>query len=206
MLICQHCNKECKNPNSLRNHERLCPSNMSRVYKSRTLGKTPWNKGKTKYSDPIIAQHAVFMKESYLNGKRVTAGAALWSKKKRSEVAKIKGCGGYRENAGRSKKYKVVDSFGKVTTLQSSFELRCCKLLEEMKISWIRPKALKYDGRNYFADFFLTDYNIYLDPKNAYKARIDKVKINKVIEQNKVTLFVLLEEQLTKEYIASLVQ
>ena len=27
MYICQFCGKECKNPNSLRNHERLCKAN-----------------------------------------------------------------------------------------------------------------------------------------------------------------------------------
>lgn len=27
MLICKHCDKECKNKNSLRNHERLCKEN-----------------------------------------------------------------------------------------------------------------------------------------------------------------------------------
>ena len=30
MLICKYCNKECKNDNSLRNHERLCKSNPDR--------------------------------------------------------------------------------------------------------------------------------------------------------------------------------
>ena len=30
MLYCQYCNKECKNDNSLRNHERLCKNNPER--------------------------------------------------------------------------------------------------------------------------------------------------------------------------------
>jgi hypothetical protein len=30
MLFCKYCNKECKNDNSLRNHERLCKSNPNR--------------------------------------------------------------------------------------------------------------------------------------------------------------------------------
>ena len=30
MLICEYCSKECKNPNSKRNHERLCRSNPNR--------------------------------------------------------------------------------------------------------------------------------------------------------------------------------
>jgi len=30
----------------------------------------------------------------------------------------------------------------------------------------------------------LTEYDIYLDPKNKHKAKIDTDKINKVIQQN----------------------
>jgi hypothetical protein len=90
--------------------------------------------------------------------------------------------------------------------LQSSFELKCSELLNQMNAKWIRPKALKYDNRNHFADFYLPDCDIWLDPKNDYKARLDAEKIQKVIEQNDVKLYVLLEHQLTAEYIASLVK
>ena len=78
--------------------------------------------------------------------------------------------------------------------------------MNELGIKWVRPKALKYGGKNYFADFYLVDQGIYLDPKNNYKAKLDAMKIASVIEENKVQLFVILEEQLTKEYIARLIQ
>lgn len=39
MLVCSYCGKECKNVNSLRNHERCCPSNPDRNYKNGMLGK-----------------------------------------------------------------------------------------------------------------------------------------------------------------------
>lgn len=114
--------------------------------------------------------------------------------------------GGYRPNAGRSKKFKVTDSFGKETTLQSSYELECSRLLDNLKIKWNRPKALKYGARNYFADFYLTEYDVYLDPKNNYKAKLDADKIAAVIKENNVKLFVLLKEQITEEYIGMLIQ
>ena len=82
--------------------------------------------------------------------------------------------------------------------------LRTCQVLNELAINWIRPKALKYDNRNYFADFYLPDYNIWLDPKNSYKAKQDEEKIRKVIEQNNVKLYILLEEHLTEEFIQHL--
>lgn len=131
-------------------------------------------------------------------------GAALWDTEQRSLNAKKHGLGGYRENAGRSQKHRVTDSFGKETVLQSSYELTCSQLLNELNIQWVRPKALKYDGRNYFPDFYLPEYDLYLDPKNAYKATLDQEKIRKVCEQNKVKVVILLQEQLTLEYIKSL--
>lgn len=176
MLICQYCSKECKNENSHRNHERLCPKNKNRVYVSHTLGRTgyvAWNKGLKSVPDTrnpdYIGVH-----------------------------------GGYRANAGRSKKFKVMDSFGNEVCLQSTYELRCSEILDELKIDWIRPKALKYDDKRYFADFYLPDHAVYLDPKNNYKAKLDKEKIDKVIEQNKVKVVVLLENDLTLEFIQRL--
>jgi hypothetical protein len=114
--------------------------------------------------------------------------------------------GGYRPNAGISKKFKVLDSFKNEVCLQSTYELRCSEILNELGIQWIRPKALKYDNKNYFADFYLTDFDLYLDPKNDYKAKLDEDKIKKVVEQNNVKVFVLLEKHLTQEYIASITQ
>jgi hypothetical protein len=198
MFTCKFCNKECKNTNSHRNHERLCPSNPDRKYVSHTLGingHVAWNKGLTKETSDSLAKASKTMKR---------LGHGGWSKTACSNGGKAGG--GYRENAGRSKKFRVLDSFGKETVLQSTYELKCSEILNELKINWIRPKALKYDNRNYFADFYLTDYDIWLDPKNSYKAKKDEEKIRKVIEQNNIKLYVLLEKDLNKEYIARLAE
>lgn len=114
--------------------------------------------------------------------------------------------GGYRPNAGRSKKFKVYDSFGNRVTLQSTYENVVFEILCELGIRWIRPKALKYGERNYFADFYLVDIDLWLDPKNDFKFKQDAEKIRKVIEQNNIRLVVLKKEQLTKDYIAHLAQ
>lgn len=206
MLTCKFCNKECKNNNSHRNHERLCPSNPDRNYISHTCSKNgyvAWNKGKTAETDSRVARNAQSIRQAKKN--LPLTGVAVWTSQQRSDNAKLHKTGGYRENAGRGKKFKVLDSFGKETTLQSSYELICSEILNELSIKWIRPKALKYDGKNYFADFYLTDFDIWLDPKNSYKAKLDQEKIQKVIDQNNVRLFVLLREHLTKEYIANLI-
>lgn len=194
MLICKFCSKECKSANSLRNHERLCPNNKDRIYVSHTLGKNghvAWNKGIK--GDPRCSRVGL-----------IGTPHTEETKQHLSKLAKERGLGGYQEKAGRSKKFKVIDSFGKDSMLQSTYELECFNILTELDIKWVRPKALKYDSRNYFADFYLTEYDIYLDPKNSWKAKLDKEKIDKVMEQNNVKVFVLLKEQITKEYIQGL--
>lgn len=196
MSNCQFCNKET-NTRSHKNHELRCPNNPNRKYKNGMLGK----RGRNQYTK---AKELGLPKPEYDTSKRKVSGAAAWTTEQRSENAKRHGCGGYRENSGRSKKFKVIDSFGEEITLQSSYELRCSKILDELGIKWLRPKALKYDGKNYFADFYLPEVNIWLDPKNDYKAKQDEEKIRKVIEQNDIKLYVLLEQDLTNEYIKKL--
>lgn len=60
-MNCQYCDKECKNGNSLRNHERLCKHNPNRqqsnLAKHNETG-IPWNKGLTKECDARVAQNA----------------------------------------------------------------------------------------------------------------------------------------------------
>lgn len=58
MLICKFCGKECKNLKSHSHHQRLCPQNPDRLYKSSTIGMKAWNSGLTKESDERVARNA----------------------------------------------------------------------------------------------------------------------------------------------------
>lgn len=198
MFICQYCQSERSTKQSHIQHERTCPQNSGRIYKNGMTGKVGGNQYTTaaKSGLPI---------PKYDTTHRPRVGVAALTKEQRSAYAKSQGFGGYRENAGRTKKFKVVDSFGKETVLQSTYELKCSRLLDELQIRWKRPTALKYDGRNYYADFYLVDADIYLDPKNSYKAKLDAEKIQKVVDQNLVRVYILLEEQITAEYLTMLV-
>lgn len=68
MKICKFCGKNCKNDNSHRNHERLCPKNPNRNYVSHTKGIIAWNKGKTKETDERIKQSAETYHKHILDG------------------------------------------------------------------------------------------------------------------------------------------
>jgi predicted transcriptional regulator len=133
----------------------------------------------------------------------------LNDKERKEHFGKSKGnssgkMGGYRKNAGRSKKYKVKDSFGNDTHLQSSYEKLTADLLDELNIKWIRPKYLKYGNKKYFPDFYLVGKDVYLDPKNDYLAKLDKTKIDKVCKENNVVVLILTKEKITKEFLQSL--
>lgn len=199
LCCCLKCRKETTSGQLTRAHSKdKCPDDVPAVRFPKNFGRTAWNKGLSAKTDERIAKHAEQVSKTR---KENPVNLTQEQKDHLSVIAKAKGFGGYRENAGRSKKFRVLDSYGKETVLQSTYELKCSEILNELGIEWVRPKALKYDNKNYFADFYLPKIDLYLDPKNSYKARLDLEKINKVIEQNNVKVVVLLEEQLTLENI-----
>ena len=69
--------------------------------------------------------------------------------------------------------------------LDSSWELAVAEYLDNNQIIWERPKQpIPYcvNGKNkkYYPDFFLPEYNLYLDPKNPYRLQVDRQKIEQV--------------------------
>jgi hypothetical protein len=56
------------------------------------------------------------------------------------------------------------------------------ELLDLKGIHWIRPGSLDWvdedsNVRQYYPDFYLKDYKLYLDPKNEYCMKLGKVKM-----------------------------
>lgn len=92
--ICTYCGKSCKNDNSHRNHERLCPHNPNRHYVSHTIGATPWNKGLTKDTDIRVKSYS----DKHLHN-------TFWLGKHHSLETRIKLAkyGGYRHGSGHGK-------------------------------------------------------------------------------------------------------
>lgn len=66
----------------------------------------------------------------------------------------------------------------------SSWEVTIAKLLDSLSIKWIRPKeSIEWiDGtgksRKYFPDFYLEEYDVFLDPKNHIVAKKTTDKIS----------------------------
>lgn len=78
-FICRYCGKECKNANSLRNHERLCKSNPNHqisnfvAYNKQCTDsvRTIWNKGLTKETDKRLKRRGEKLHERFIRGELV---------------------------------------------------------------------------------------------------------------------------------------
>lgn len=202
---CPQCSKAFKTSYGVNSHVWRVHTEAGKAFSPNRgfeSGRVQWNKGHTKATPPAILKAAMKNKGNSSIGKCKDPDKERLRCLKNSEAAKKRGLGGYNPGAGRSKKFKVLDSFGNPTMLQSSFELRCCNILESLTINWFRPKHVIYDmNRKYFPDFYLPDQNIYFDTKNDYLFELDYSKITKVLEQTGINLFVLTERLITANFI-----
>jgi hypothetical protein len=94
--------------------------------------------------------------------------------------------------------------------MDSSWEVEVATLMDELNITWDRNRKYCfwwYDDKNskrrYYPDFYLPHFDCYLDTKNKYLMIKDKYKIQKVLENNKITLIVG-DVKIIKEYISNL--
>lgn len=67
---------------------------------------------------------------------------------------------------------------------------------------WVDKNNESY---RYYPDFYLIDYDIYLDPKNNYLIKKDKYKIECVSKQNNIKLKILNKKQLNWKEIKKLI-
>lgn len=112
-------------------------------------------------------------------------------------------------NGGFNGKYKKTY---KGMSFDSSWEIKVAKSLDENNIEWKRGgMTLPWiddigKDHNYYPDFYLPKYDVYLDPKNDYLAGLDKRKIELVEEQNKVKVLILNKRNLTWNNIKQLIE
>jgi hypothetical protein len=117
-----------------------------------------------------------------------------------SELAKARSLGGYRPHPNKGLWYKEI-------WFDSKWEVLVAKSLDEANIKWIRPRVgfVWNDlGRKYYPDFYLADYDVYLDPKNSYLTKKDTEKITEAQKRNSIKVIVLSESQLSWDVINTL--
>ena len=136
---------------------------------------------KPTFSEEAIKLMSEKAKERIKNG--------YWNKERREQQCKSmqeavkKYPNSYSGNnvCGRTKLINYFDSYGKQVKLNGSWELIVAQYLDESKIKWtnILPKGFEYiwEGNThlYFPDFYLPEYNLYLEVK-GYERERDRCK------------------------------
>ena len=118
--------------------------------------------------------------------------------KKHSVQSKLNMSKGSLKSTHRRLRRGIIQYKG--ITLDSSWELELAKRLDDLNIKWNRPDPLKWKDsngfeHNYFPDFYLVDHNLYLDPKNPGAYKVQKSKIDILLNTyNNIVILKTLEE------------
>lgn len=192
MYKCKYCKKECKNLNSLKQHEIRCKENPDKIdisnsciniinYNKHILdgdkNVTPKRNQYTKaeyygLEKPIVSD--ITRKKLSISGKN-----QIWDDCRRKKLSErmikvvIDNPESYSSSNvnGRIKKCVYNDQI-----FDSNWEVIVAKFLDRNNIKWIRPlNGFEYIWNNsihiYYPDFYLTDYNLYIEVKGYIRDR-----------------------------------
>lgn len=170
---CLYCNTALYNRNS-KFCTRSCSAKYTNAKKDYSKIKTGPSKGR-KYI-PVytkISQCVICKKFHPKSGK--TCSNNCFSK---HMSASLKG----KTGGNRSCNIPGIDSFGKKFFYDSNWEIILGQSLTDAGILWSRPdKFILSNGRSYTPDFYIPDYNVFIDPKakrpNYYRASILKIEM-----------------------------
>ncbi|MCA9748674.1 MAG: hypothetical protein KC414_06185 [Romboutsia sp.] len=186
---CKYCEKDyTNNKYGLAPHQYMCTQNPNRGKNIKTKITTPgWNKGRTKETCPIVNKTANTLRQKYARGELVNPMKGKHLKdetKQKLRDAQLKLT--YRRVSKRTRDYIKLD--GTVVQLDSTWEEAIARRLDSLNIWWIRPYPLKWidnEGvkRNYYPDFFLPLYNLYIDPKSKYTCESQKEKLDYLLHK-----------------------
>ena len=109
-----------------------------------------------------------------------------------------------KRNRGRRRKFKLwskrsdyITTEGTTVSMDSTWEVACAKRLDELGIKWMRNPSIKLKYitrsrriRNYIPDFYLPDYDVYIEVK-GYWTESARHKIKSVRINNDVKLLIL---------------
>ncbi len=125
---------------------------------------------------------------------RILSGRHFLSGKDRK-----KGSGGYREKGGRQKYLKYESKIAGLLTLNKD-EIRVAKILDKLNLSWKRNNiGFKYKTteeieRKYYPDFYIKDYNYYLEYKGWCTEKMTH-KMKEAKNDNDLNLFIIYSEK-----------
>ena len=188
---CVHCKLSwvtlnLNNPHEKANHSRWCDKNPKKHEYIKILSE------KVRYhiTDNSNKKRSEEIKKAWKRGayKNLDFGKSFRGKKHTEKTKELLKEKALKSNHRRLRKGVVLY---KNILLDSSWELELAKRLDELEIEWIRPEPLKWLDKNnvehnYFPDFYLKKYDLYLDPKNpaAFENQKEKIEVLKKTYSN----------------------
>lgn len=182
--ICKHCNEKFdlsdKPAGWMANHSRWCDKNPKRKdYVTGSL-KAVHAMNETRKKTGISNQFT----KAVIDGKEIPDHPCKGKKypyrifKHTTETKEL-----LRDLAHKSRFWATLKQripYGDVI-LESSWELKLAISLDKNGISWERPEPIKWvdNGiiRNYYPDFYLPEFDLYIDPKNSWVEKNQKNKL-----------------------------
>ena len=179
--ICQYCGKQCKNANSLIQHEIRCKENPNKIDMSYI--KTGHSKGHKGTNQFIKAKELGLEKPDISEYTRYKIGTA-WRGKQHTDEEKKKISEGIRKAIiNNPESYSSSNVNGRIkhyeynnVILDGKWELEVAKFLDTNNIKWEKPnKGIPYNWNNsvhlYFPDFYLPEFNYYIEVKGYQRDR-----------------------------------
>jgi len=189
MYFCSHCQKECKNHNSFRNHERLCKSNPNRQQSNFKYITSPWNKGLTK-DDPRVANNAEKVSQA-LKGK---PSKVIWTeemRKAKSEWRKQL----HKDYPETHPNRRLAGNRNKMTYPEKV----AYEYLQKMGIKFEHQKKID----KFFPDFVIDNIIIEIDGANWHNKEKDS-KRDEVLSTQGYKVFRILSSEKIEEKIAEI--
>ncbi len=169
------------------NHSRWCNKNPKHIEYLQKLDKTRKQSNVDSFKNISIGVKAAWKANKYKNN-----GYSFLGKHHTEESKEKIRIGQLKLTYRRLRKNPILYNG---ILLDSKWELELAIRLDNLNIKWIRPEPLKWVDENklthnYFPDFYLIDYNLYLDPKNKFCYSVQKNKINILLNTYKNIRFI----------------
>lgn len=179
--VCKHCKTEFdltdKPGGFMANHSRWCDKNPKRAQYLKTLSNT-----RDKYiTEETRDKMKLGISKAWKEDKYKNADFGKGFRgKKHTEESKAKISEAALNSNHRRLRRNPIEYNGFL--LDSTWELELAKRLDSLNIKWERPEPLPYtteDGKThrYFPDFYLPEYDLYVDPKNQHACSVQSVKL-----------------------------
>lgn len=185
--VCKHCELhfevDDKPKGWMANHSRWCKSNPKRTSYTNS---NDMSKARAAISPDSIEKRRKSISDAHKKGNydHVNRKTFLGRKHSAESIQKMKQAA--LNSKHRRLRRGIVNYNG--IMLDSSWELALAKRLDTLNIKWTRPDPIPWIDQhgichNYFPDFYLPDYNLYLDPKNKRARYVQREKINFLLAQ-----------------------